>query len=72
MQNWFGVIVYAMLLLWRAVFTCYDVLCSQSQTNEEEEFMQNCFDVLCSCLMVQSNKLLFVKVRKVFICYSRG
>eukprot|EP00798_Chlamydomonas_sp_ICE-L_P016784 gene16784-23060_t len=31
------------------------------QTAEEEEFMQNCFDVLCSCLMVQDNKALFVK-----------
>ena len=31
-------------------------------TAEEEEFMQNCFDVLCSCLMVHENKQAFVKV----------
>ena len=31
-------------------------------TAEEEEFMQNCFDLLCTCLMVQENKAAFVKV----------
>ena len=31
-------------------------------TAEEEEFMQNCFDLLCTCLMVQDNKAAFVKV----------
>jgi beta-catenin-like protein 1 len=31
-------------------------------TAEEEEFMQNCFDLLCSCLMIQENKAIFVKV----------
>lgn len=34
------------------------------QTAEEEEFMQNCFDILCSCLMLQENKAAFVKVRR--------
>lgn len=33
------------------------------QTSEEEEFMQNCFDILCSCLMLHENKVAFVKVR---------
>ena len=31
-------------------------------TAEEEEFMQNCFDLLCSCLMLQENKAAFIKV----------
>ncbi|GAX82009.1 hypothetical protein CEUSTIGMA_g9437.t1 [Chlamydomonas eustigma] len=30
-------------------------------TAEEEEFMQNCFDLLCSCLMIHDNKAVFVK-----------
>ncbi len=29
---------------------------------EEEEYMQNCFDVLCACLMQQQHKQAFVKV----------
>jgi len=32
-------------------------------TAEEEEFMQNCFDLLCTCLMIQENKVAFVKAR---------
>ncbi|GLC46520.1 hypothetical protein PLESTM_001885000 [Pleodorina starrii] len=32
---------------------------------EEEEYMQNCFDVLCACLMQQTHKAAFVKAEGV-------
>ncbi|EFJ40460.1 hypothetical protein VOLCADRAFT_69464, partial [Volvox carteri f. nagariensis] len=32
---------------------------------EEEEYMQNCFDVLCACLMQQVHKAAFVKAEGV-------
>ena len=32
---------------------------------EEEEYMQNCFDVLCACLMQPDHKAAFVKVRQM-------
>ncbi|GIL93422.1 hypothetical protein Vretimale_6066 [Volvox reticuliferus] len=32
---------------------------------EEEEYMQNCFDVLCACLMQQAHKAAFVKAEGV-------
>ncbi|KAG1678261.1 hypothetical protein FOA52_013881 [Chlamydomonas sp. UWO 241] len=34
-------------------------------TAEEDELMQNCFDVLCSCLMLHENKVAFVTAEGV-------
>jgi len=35
--------------------------CSDPETTEEEELVENLFDVLASCLLLEDNKAVFVE-----------
>ena len=48
------------------------IVSREPQSEDEQEFVENIFDCLCSCLMLPENKTLFVKAEGVLgpaTCY---
>jgi beta-catenin-like protein 1 len=41
------------------------------KTSDEEEYLENLFDTLCTCLMQPSTRTLFFQAEGVQCCYAK-